>query len=173
MRPFRFLSFVFLITLYSCSQNSDFGGPSQDTALEQVAKKSEEKIPEEKAPVYRKVIKEGDISFETNNAKETRAIISKNIFELKGYISSDNISNFNDKTEYRITERVPAENFDTLQNRISEQAKKLDSKNIRVTDVTAEYIDVESRIKTKKELEIRYNELLKQASKVDEILIIE
>lgn len=32
---------------------------------------------------------------------------------------------------------------------------------------------MESRIKTKKELETRYKELLKKASKVDEILIIE
>ena len=173
MTSFRFLSLLFLITLYSCNQSPDFGDMTQDTTLEQIAQKSEEEIPEEKAPVDRKVIKEGDISFETGDAKETRAIITKNISELKGYISADNVSNFNDKTEYIITMRVPAESFDTLLERISQQAKKLDSKNIRATDVTAEYIDAESRIKTKKELELRYKELLKQAKKVDEILVIE
>lgn len=173
MTQFRFLAFLFLITFYSCSQNPDFGGMTADTTLEQITEKSEEKIPEEKVAVDRKVIKEGEISFETANAKDTRAIISKCISDLKGYISADNVYDYTDKIEHHITMRVPAESFDLLLERISMHAKKLDSKNIRAIDVTAEYIDVESRIRTKKELETRYKELLKKAVKVDEILIIE
>ena len=173
MTQFRFLAFLFLITFYSCNQNPDFGGMTADTTLEQIAEKSEEKIPEEKVAVDRKVIKEGDISFETANAKNTRAIISKSISDLKGYVSADNVYDYTDKIEHRITMRVPSGSFDLLLERISEHAKKLDSKDIRAIDVTAEYIDVESRIRTKKELEGRYNELLKKATKVDEILVIE
>ena len=173
MTQFRFLAFLFLIILYSCNQAPDFGGVTQDTTLEQINEKSEEQIPEEKVAIDRKVIKEGDISFETAKAKDTRALISKSIGELKGYISEDNVYDYTDKIEYRITMRVPAESFDLLLDRISQHAKKLDSKNIRAVDVTAEYIDAEARIKTKKELEARYTELLKKATKVDEILNIE
>ena len=173
MKLFRFLPFLFLISLYSCHQGPDFSGVTSDTTLEQIDEKTEEKFPEEKTPIERKVIKEGDISFETGNAKETRALISKSIAELKGYIASDNVFDYTDKTEHRITMRVPAESFDLLLDRISQHAKKLDSKNIQTVDVTAEYIDVESRIKTKKELEVRYSELLKKAMKVEEILNIE
>jgi hypothetical protein len=60
-----------------------------------------------------------------------------------------------------------------LLTKISESARKLDSKNIEVLDVTEEYIDVEARIKTKKELENRYKEILKQANTVNDILSIE
>ncbi len=60
-----------------------------------------------------------------------------------------------------------------LLNKISESADKLDSRNVDLLDVTEEYIDIDARIKTKKELEDRYKELLKQATKVDEILNIE
>ena len=67
-----------LITLYSCNQAPDFGGMPQDTTLEPISK-SEEEIPKEKSFVDRKVIKEGDISFETGDAKETCAMITKNI----------------------------------------------------------------------------------------------
>ena len=77
MTSFRFLSLLFLITLYSCNQAPESGGMTQDTTLEQIAQKSEEEIPEEKAHVDRKVIKEGDLSFETGDAKETRAMIKK------------------------------------------------------------------------------------------------
>jgi hypothetical protein len=57
--------------------------------------------------------------------------------------------------------------------RISESAKKIDFKNVQVQDVTEEYIDVETRIKTKKELESRYRVLLSKARTVEEILSIE
>ena len=40
-------------------------------------------------------------------------------------------------------------------------------------DVTEEYIDITARLKTKKELEARYLELLKKANKVEEIVSIE
>ena len=49
----------------------------------------------------------------------------------------------------------------------------LTTKSIDALDVTEEYIDVETRINTKKDLRDRYRELLKQATKVDEILNIE
>ena len=77
MKVFRFLSFLFFITLYSCNQGPDFEDLTSDTTLEQIAQKSEKEIPEEKSPVDRKVIKEGDISFETGDAKEIRQLFRK------------------------------------------------------------------------------------------------
>ena len=121
----------------------------------------------------RKIIKEGSISFESADAKKTRDDIVKNVNENKGYLSNDNITNYSGRTRYRITIRVPADNFDKLLEQISGTAKKVDSKEIKSLDVTEEFVDVEARIKTKKELEARYKELLKQANKVDDILTIE
>jgi hypothetical protein len=60
-----------------------------------------------------------------------------------------------------------------LLEKIFKTAQKIESKNISALDVTEEFIDIEARIKTKKELENRYKELLKQAKKVEEILEIE
>lgn len=42
---------------------------------------------------------------------------------MKGYISADNVANVDDKTEYRITMRVPSESFEILLDRISQHAK--------------------------------------------------
>ncbi|MCC8174512.1 MAG: DUF4349 domain-containing protein, partial [Odoribacter sp.] len=91
----------------------------------------------------------------------------------KGYISNETTHKYYDRNEYNITIRVTAQNFDTLVNWISNRVGKLDSKNIRVMDVTETFIDLETRIKTKKELEERYKELLKQAKTVKEVLEIE
>jgi hypothetical protein len=42
-----------------------------------------------------------------------------------------------------------------------------------VKDVTEEYVDVEARLKTKKDLEQRYQEIMKKATTVSEMLEIE
>jgi hypothetical protein len=121
----------------------------------------------------RKLIKQGTIKFETKDPGATKEIISGAVKEFNGYISSDNIQSSKSNIVHKVQIRVPAENFDLLLNRITESADKLDSKNIRVLDVTEEFIDVEARIKTKKELEARYKEILTQAKTVAEILSIE
>jgi hypothetical protein len=51
--------------------------------------------------------------------------------------------------------------------------KQLNNKSIRINDVTAEYIDVEARMKVKKESEAHYLELLRQARSLEETLSIE
>ena len=121
----------------------------------------------------RKVIKRGEIRFQARNIKETTNFIILNVNELKGYISSDNVYNSDDRITQRIEIRIAANYFDDLLLRISNNAKKIDFKNVQVQDVTEEYIDVVSRLKTKKELENKYIELLSKAKTVGEILSIE
>ena len=121
----------------------------------------------------RKMIKEGEVRFETTNSQETRALITKITADTEGYISEDNVYDYTERIEHRMTIRVPADKFDVLLDNISQKASKFDSRNINALDVTEQFVDVEARIKTKKELENRYKELLKQAGKVDEIMAIE
>ena len=172
-QTFRLLTLIFLVSVYSCNQKQDFNEVAADVALEKSVNADKPEVPEGNSVIERKIIKEGEISFETINSAETRRIISKSVSDFKGYISKDNIYDYKDKIEHKIVIRVPADKFELLLDRISQNAKKLDSKNINALDVTEEFIDVEARIKTKKELENRYKELLKQANKVEEILTIE
>ena len=69
--------------------------------------------------------------------------------------------------------RVPADQFDALIARIEPLAVKIENKNINTEDVTEQFMDVEVRLQTKKELEARYREILKQAKTVEEIVSIE
>lgn len=121
----------------------------------------------------RKLIKSGDLRFRTRSIPETYSYLLRITDSLGGYVSDEQMNSHTGSTEQSLTLRVPAKNLDALVNAISGFAGELDYRNINVQDVTMEYIDVESRIKTKKELELRYLELLKQATKVDEVLNIE
>jgi hypothetical protein len=169
----RLLTLLILVTVYSCSQNKEQTEVSADVALEKSVNADNTEVTQDNPVTERRIIKEGEIAFETSNSAETKEIISKSVSEFKGYISNDNVFDYKDKVEYRITIRVPSDKFELLLERISKTAQKLDSKNINALDVTEEFIDIEARIKTKKELENRYKELLKQANKVEEILTIE
>lgn len=123
--------------------------------------------------VERKLIKKGDISFETDDPGKTYNLLAKLIKTHQAYIAQD----IENKNEYRynrdITIRLPKQNFDAFIHDLSSSVGELDSKNIDVNDVTEEYIDLESRLKAKRELETRYLELIKKAKNVEEVLNVE
>ena len=158
----------------SCGTSSkEYRGTSADIASKEVQKVEQKETEKVDNTLERKIIKEGEISFETSNISETKTLIVKTVNELNGYISKDNVTDYSDKLEHRLVIRIPSDKFDLLLKNISETADKLDSKNVDMLDVTEEYIDIDARIKTKKELQDRFKELLKQATKLDEIINIE
>ncbi len=125
--------------------------------------------------VERKIVKNGDISFETNDIGATRQKILATLKSLGGYVVDDKESTDNEvnRKDYTLNVSIPANNFDKLLNFVSSSADKIDSKNISITDVTTNYIDITTRLANKKILESRYLDLLKKASKISDLLEIE
>jgi hypothetical protein len=168
--------FLLLLTTIVISCNStnrrsaSFMADEVAAPAPEMIQRSEKELP---LQIERKIIRSGEIRFETDDLIKTESLISKAVSELKGYVSNDNLYNSDDRTTHRLVIRIPAENFDILLDRISENAQKIDSKTVDAQDVTEEYIDVESRMRTKKEIESRYKELLSQAKDVEDILSIE
>jgi hypothetical protein len=169
---FNLLTLLSALTFCACDsknlkQVADTASLAEPQAIDQQVNEKVENVTE------RKVIKEGEIKFEVADVIKTKSLIAKTVQELGGYISKDEVFDYTNKLEHRLVIRIPAEKFDLLLSKVSESAEKLDSKNINILDVTEEYIDIDTRVKTKKELEDRYKALLKQATKVEEILTIE
>lgn len=167
---------LIVIAFNSCGEKkeADFSAPSGNFRNEAGAaggKELEEKA--EAESIERKLIKKGDIAFQTNDIEKSRQEINKAVSELKGYISKDNVYSYSNRTGVTLEIRLPADNFDKLMERVSSNAERIERKNVDVMDVTEEYIDVEARLKTKKEVEIRYRELLAQAKSVNDVLNIE
>lgn len=123
--------------------------------------------------VERKLIKTGQISFQTKNMAETRNNIKSALTSLKGYVSKENAYDYRENPSEELVVRIPAENFDKLIDIISKGAEELDVKRIDIEDVTEQFIDVEARLKTKKDLETKYRELLAKASAMEDVLKIE
>lgn len=177
------LLFLFCILLSGCysDKRSNFAGGELAEMREapssvRMPDKSVAQSPgaEVSAPVTeRKLIKNGELSFETSDVKKTKAAVDAICEELNAYVANENQNNYGTELRYNQTIRVAADKFDLLIQKLESEASKIDSKNINTQDVTEEFIDVEARLKTKKELEARYREILKQAKTVTEILSIE
>ena len=123
--------------------------------------------------VERKLIKTGNITFETKELEGTRKIILDLVTQNNGYLARDNQYKSDDRISTTLSVRIPAKNFDLVLGGIAKGVEKFDNKNISISDVTEQFLDVEARLKTKKALEIKYLEILKKAKTVREILDVE
>ena len=184
---------VIIITLYSCTGkeasiddlSSNIAADVKSEAYEEATETEYDKEtavnPPEKIDIpaqsikniERKLIKEGSITFETDNCKATKDLIQNVANNLNGYLSRDDEYAYNDRIQHNITIRVPSANFDKLLTEISQSIKEIDDQNISVKDVTEEFVDVEARLKAKKIVEQRYLDLLDKAHSVGDILQIE
>lgn len=179
-----FLFLIFLLSFSSCKkaetplavENIDqvkFVKPVIAKA-EEVTENSDDKVTNSVIPnIEQKIIKEGNIKFETNDLEATYNQILKNTVESGATIQNDTEGKDYESVFRKLIIRVPSQNFDVFIKSISKGVAYFDNKEISSQDVTAEYIDIDARLKAKKVLESRYLELLKKANKVSEMLEIE
>jgi hypothetical protein len=120
-----------------------------------------------------KLIRTADARIEVKKYDESKQVIDSIVKHSNAYISSENETKYETRTQNRLVIRTPAENFDNLLNSLLEVAERIESKSIEVKDVTEEYIDIEARLESKRQLEQRYLSLLEKAKNVKDILEIE
>lgn len=182
--------YLFLMVLFftlSCKERASSGAETVTTEMDMAASAAPEAAPkgdqvkfvalkktnefDEQIPL--KIIKNGNLSFETDDLDATYKNVIAAVNKTKAFVQNDTEGKDQGAVYRSITLRVPRENFDLLIKQISEGVSYFDTKEITSEDVTEEYVDVEARVKAKKALENRYMELLKNAHKVAEMIEIE
>ncbi|MDR6845149.1 DUF4349 domain-containing protein [Flavobacterium granuli] len=123
--------------------------------------------------VEQKIIRNGNLKFETDNLETTYEQIKIAVKKGKAFIQNDSEGKEYASIYRRITVRIPSDNFDSFIKNILTGVAYFDNKEINSQDVTEEYIDIDARLKAKKKLENRYLELLAKATKISEMLAIE
>ncbi len=184
---------VLLLTFSSCDKNESMNADTVDSvAVDEVAN-MEMPIPQAQAvktvafappvvkedkdlqesQIEKKLIKEGELRFKTSDIAATRKVLITSLEKLGGYVSEEGENNYDGHKEITLNTRIPAKNFDAFLSVVSNNAESIDSKNIRIKDVTTEFIDVTTQLANKKKLEARYLELLNKGSKVSDLIEIE
>lgn len=120
-----------------------------------------------------KIIKTGDFRYEVRDLAKAFSFIQGNIKQLAGFIENDNTTNYPGSQQQRLVIRIPSKNFDAFLQSLEKEVSYFDTKTISSTNVTAQFIDVEARLKTKKALEQRYLDLLNRTNKMSEIIELE
>lgn len=179
MRNIFFLFFA-LLTFSGCSKHEEPANmmvsavklpPKNESvtstdAQEDMADPASPQIPQ-------KIIKEASLRFETNDLEDTFNQIQTAVTLNKATIQNDSEGKDYNNVYRNLTIRVPGQNFDAFINAISKGVSYFERKDISSQDVTEEYIDLTTRLNTKRKLEERYLQILQRATKISEVLEIE
>ncbi len=118
-----------------------------------------------------KLIKTVNYRFEVENVKRATENIEAAIKKYPAYISASNLRLENPILENKLSIRVQSEFFYDLLKDIDKEARFVNFRDVNTTDASKEFVDLESRLKTKREVEERYMDILrKKAGTIEELL---
>lgn len=123
--------------------------------------------------VQKQIIKTARLVYEVKKLQEANQKVDSLVKRMGGYISSSNQNNHSQRHELDLILRIPSRNFDGLMNALGTLPERVDHKSVEARDVTEQYVDLRSRLQTKKKVAKRYQELLQKANTVKEILEVE
>lgn len=166
----KVIFFAVLAFVYACGQDNTHIGAANNEAQYTFEEQADAV---DQVSIERKLIRRGNVRFETTSVAESKQYITKLVAQSNGYISSENVYEYDDRLQHHLSIRIPADKFDSFLTKVEDKTGGLEHKSINVQDVTEEFIDVQARLDVKKQLETRYKELLKDANQVSDILNIE
>lgn len=128
----------------------------------------------ERAEANRKVIYTADIGVETDDFEAFSNEIQKEITRIGGYVLESTLYNeqAEDLKSGHMTVRIPHEDFDSFIDLIEEGSTKVIDHYVSGEDVTEEFVDLESRLKSKEQVEERLLEFLAGAEETEDLLKI-
>ena len=121
----------------------------------------------------KKIIKDGSIQLKVTDLERTKFRIDTLVKKFDSYYDNVNFNNSDYEMSYNLKIRIPSDNFEKFVTGVETGNGEVVSKTVHARDVTEQYIDLETRLENKRNYLKRYNELLKQAKTVKDILEIE
>ena len=122
----------------------------------------------------KKIIKNAVLNVEAKNYKAFNDLVHEQVKQAGGYVAGEEQSKSEYKIENIVTIKVPVDQFDNLVKSItSTKDENVVSQKVTSQDVTGEVIDTRSRTEAKRQVRLRYLDLLKQAKNMEEILKVQ
>jgi len=128
--------------------------------------------PKANTRVEQKLIRTADMSIEVDDYNDTRKELNTIFRKFSAQLSQEREQSLDYRIENQLVIRVKPVLLDSLIEAIGLIASDIDHKNITSEDVTRQYVDLESRLASKRAVIAQYQELLKSAKKISDILDI-
>lgn len=129
------------------------------------------------APTDRKIIRNADLSLESETPEETQRRITAIAEANGGFVvesqqtSSDVRATKRDIVTMNV--RVPSQKFADTLDQIRAMSARIIFETVKGDDLTEEFMDIEARLKAKKALEAQFVEIMKRANSIDDALNVQ
>lgn len=175
LRPLLVLSIALLFSLSGCSKGGDAGAsPAAATANNGGDAPSSSSV----AKASRKVIRNAELGMSVTDparaGREAQAIAEANGGYLASTTSLTTASeDGQDPGSVRVVLRVASDKLDGTLEALRKLGTHVGSENITSKDVTEDWVDLDARLRTQKKLEEQYLEILKGATRVEDLLNVQ
>lgn len=127
----------------------------------------------EESPSSRMIIHQAYLQLHVENFENARVNIEKKVDKYNGYVvSSDVYYDDNETISGNMIIRIPEKHFQSFLSDAENVAAHTISRNVTGEDVTEQYVDLSSRLKSKRAVEERLLDFMKQAEKTEDLLNI-
>lgn len=121
----------------------------------------------------RMIIHQAQLRVHVKDLGKAQLKIEQKVNEYGGYIVESNVYRESDRlVSGMITVRVPEKHFQRFLADAEEEAAEILERNVTGQDVTEQYVDLESRVKSKRAVEERLLEFMGKAEKTADLLNI-
>ena len=121
----------------------------------------------------KKIVKNATLNAEVKDYKAFSQQLNEKVKRYGGYVSQEEQSQSDYQVQNSVVIKVPVDQFESAVDDITKDVAKLNEKHISSEDVTTQLIDSKSRLEAKKQVRLRYLDLLKQAKNMGEILTVQ
>lgn len=185
-----FLMFVTSVLISACSQNDSMDTANLPETAEEMSLHEGEVAHDENRSVEneidsseqsdtsaamtgeRKVMYNAHISAEVSDLEKVKHTLEKEATTIGGYVVQSNVTEMEQQIEGFLSYRIPQEKLEAFIDIIQKQVDHASSEQVSGTDVTEEYVDLQSRLSSKQAVEKRLIELMDRAEKMEDVLNI-
>ena len=121
----------------------------------------------------RMIIHQASLSVNVKELDKAQANIEQKVAHYGGYIVESNVYKEDDQTSSgKMVVRIPEKHFEKFLADAEGEAAKVLERNVTGQDVTEQYVDLQSRVKSKRAVEERLLAFMSNAQKTDDLLKI-
>lgn len=139
----------------------------------QVEASQDKKAEQSKQPQSRMVIYNASLYMEVKKIVQVQDQINKTVVEMGGYTIQQTMNqNSEERQESSLTVRIPQDHFQPFLDKVKKLGVRTENQSISGQDVTEEYVDLKSRVKSKQVAEKRLTQFMDEAKDTKTLLEI-
>lgn len=121
----------------------------------------------------RKLIKTADLQIEVEVYKDARKALGSMVKKHDAFIANERENKSYYQLANTITIRIDPKSFDTFLNEVEGIALNVSSKSVNTKDVTSQFVDMETRLISKRKVVEQYQSILKKAHTIKDIMAVQ